>query len=205
VSAKPLFIADELLERVGADGASAALAARNTSDVWCVVCGREYTPGDGNTPNVLTIDGELGQPVIQLACQDCHPSQNTGIPGRRRNPPRNVVLLGERDHAVAAMLLWEPYSVRMIADQSAEAESYRALGLQSGLMKLTELDQPRVDTLVVRVLGTSVVIELTDKGLDRLIAHQQQWLEEMWLVQPTPAEDLKAVIGSCSVGSLNLN
>ena len=115
----PLFIADEVLERISADGASQALAARNTNDVWCVVCGRKYTPGDGNTVNVLTIDGELGQPVVQFACQDCHPSQNTGLRGRRRDPPRNVVLLGERDHPVPAMLLWEPYLAAMAGDRSA--------------------------------------------------------------------------------------
>lgn len=153
----------------------------------CVVCGRKYAPGDGNTVNVLTIDGELGPASRPVRLPGLPPLAEQRDSGRRRDPPRSVVLLAERDHPVPAMLLWEPYSAAMAGDQSADAEMYRTLGLQSGVINLNQPDQPRVHTLVLRVLGTIALIELTDDGVDRVIAQQRQWLADIEEANPALA------------------
>jgi hypothetical protein len=165
-----LYVADELHDTLPAEAIRDAIATRNTSDVNCMVCRATIPATSDEQANLVVSTGPLAETVIQFAHARCARSGVTGRLVGPRREPTTIVVIGVRKHpSVPAMLLSEASAqVSVEGVGSLELVGWRELGLRPSPVGVLAAEEPFLDTLTLSLAETSVAVELTAGGVDRL-------------------------------------
>ena len=164
-----LQIADELHELLSTNDVQRLIAARNTTDVRCVVCGEEVPAASPETAVVLVSEDAIGGvPVAQFAHERCAESGFTGerVALSAESTGRLVSRFRVREYPhVPAVLLWEPYEQLTIGAEDLHTRIYRWLGLRPSRRGVLGTSGPRLQTLTVKLGSAHASVALTAQGV----------------------------------------
>lgn len=163
-----LQIADELRTLLPTAIVKHIIATRETTDVVCVMCGRQTPASSPETLNVIVShDRATDTSIVQFAHQRCAPSGFTNIRvAAGDNELDSACRTAVRAHPTAPAALFFEVWRRAMTDTGEDLELalYRELGLRPSAAGLTDPNPPETTSLRLVLHGTEAQVELTRQG-----------------------------------------